>query len=59
MTGRIEDGGELVVRSLERLVYSEGEESKLAEVEERLKAQVQVLLNAWQHNQLMKRDDKP
>ncbi|HID36751.1 MAG TPA: LTA synthase family protein [Ghiorsea sp.] len=54
MTGRIEDNGSLVVRSLERVVHSEGEPEQVAEAEHRLKAQVQVLLDAWQHNTLMK-----
>ncbi len=56
MTGRIEDNGVLVVRSLDRLVYSEGDQALIPAVETRLKAQVQVLLHAWQHNRLMKAD---
>ena len=54
MTGRIEDNGALVVRSLDRLVYSEGDASLVTRAEKRLEAQVQVLLHAWQHNTLMK-----
>ena len=54
MTGRIEDNGTLVVRSLERLVYSEGKSEQVKQAEHKLKAQVQVLLDAWQHNTLMK-----
>ncbi len=58
MTGRIEDNGALVVRSLDRLTYSEGEPEQVQTAETRLKAQVQVLLNAWQHNRLMQVDDE-
>ena len=54
MTGHIEANGALVVRSLERLVYSEGKPEQVKQAEHKLKAQVQVLLNAWQHNKLMK-----
>ena len=54
MTGRIEDNGTLVVRSLDRMVYQEGEGQEVLDNEKRLKAQVQVLLHAWQHNTLMK-----
>jgi len=54
MTGRIEDNGVLVVRSLDRLVYKEGDEALVPKVDHRLQAQVQVLLHAWQHNRLMK-----
>jgi hypothetical protein len=57
MTGRIEDNGTLVVRSLERLVYSEGDAALIPDTEKRLQAQVQVLLHAWQHNTLMKQDN--
>jgi len=56
MTGRIEDNGTLVVRSLDRLVYSEGDAALITGTEKRLQAQVQVLLHAWQHNTLMKQD---
>jgi len=54
MTGRIESNGGLVVRSLDRVVYSEGDEAITTGVDERLKAQVQTTLNAWQQNHLMK-----
>ena len=56
MTGRIENNGTLVVRSLERVVYSEGEQAQVVEADRRLQAQVQLLLDAWQHNTLMKMD---
>lgn len=56
MTGRIEDNGALVVRTLKRVVYSEGEQAQVAEADHRLQAQVQLLLDAWQHNTLMKVD---
>jgi len=57
MTGRIEDNGTLVVRSLDRLVYSEGDAALIPHTEKRLQAQVQVLLHAWQHNTLMKQGE--
>ncbi|MDQ7005527.1 MAG: LTA synthase family protein [Ghiorsea sp.] len=58
MTGRIEENEALVVRSLDRLTYSEGEPKQIQAAETRLKAQVQVLLNAWQHNSLMQVNDE-
>ncbi len=58
MTGRIEDNGALVVRSLDRLTYSEGEPEQVQAAETKLKAQVQVLLHAWKHNRLMQVDDE-
>ncbi len=58
MTGRIEESGVLVVRTLDRVTYSEGESEQVQAAEIRLKVQVQVLLNAWQHNRLMQVDDE-
>ena len=56
LTGRIEEGGELVIRSLDRLMYSEGDEARISQAEHRLKAQVQLMLESWQQNQLMKKE---
>ncbi|MDX8381062.1 MAG: sulfatase-like hydrolase/transferase [Ghiorsea sp.] len=54
MTGRVEDNGSLVVRSLDRLVYSEGDKADIENTNRNLEAQVQTLLHAWQHNTLMR-----